>query len=67
LDELGISDILCTSSVRAIKEISPKLIIATGNIDGMVSDLKLSAKVEKKIKIKKIEDLPSTQEVIALN
>ena len=67
LDELGISDILCTSSVKAIKNINPKLIVATGNIDGMVTELKLSSRVEKKIKIKKIEDLPVVQEVIALN
>ena len=67
LDELGISDILCTSSVKAIKDINPKLIVATGNIDGMVTELKLSSRVEKKIKIKKIEDLPAVQEVIALN
>ena len=55
LDELGISDILCTSSVKAIKDINPKIIVATGNIDGMVTELKLSSRVEKKIKIKKIE------------
>lgn len=67
LDELGISDILCTSSVKAIKDINPKIIVATGNIDGMVTELKLSSRVEKKIKIKKIEDLPAIQEVIALN
>lgn len=67
LDDLGIPEILCTSSVKAIKDINPKLIIATGNIDGMVTDLKLSSRAEKKIKIKKIEDLPNMQEVIALN
>lgn len=67
LDDLGISDILCTSSVKAIKDIGPKLIIATGNIDGMVTELKLATKVEKKIKIKKIEDLPNIQEVVVLN
>ena len=39
LDDLGISDILCTSSVRAIREIEPKLVVATGNIDGMVTEL----------------------------
>ena len=66
LDELGVADILCTSSVRAVREISPKLVIATGNIDGMVMELKLSAKTEKKIKIKKIDDLPSVMEVVAL-
>ena len=67
LDELGISDILCTSSTKAVKEISPKLVIATGNVDGMVAELKLSARTEKKIKIKRIEDLPSVQEAVVLN
>ena len=67
LDELGISDILCTSSTKAIREINPKLIIATGNIDGMVTDLKLSVNAVKKVKIKKLEDLPKTQEIIVLN
>ena len=34
LDDLGVADILCTSSVRAVREIEPKLEIAMGNIDG---------------------------------
>ena len=67
LDDIGVSDILCTSSVRAIREIGPKLIVATGNVDGMVAELKLSAHTEKKLKIKRAEDLPTTQEVVVLN
>ena len=67
LDDIGVSDILCTSSVRAIREIGPKLIVATGNVDGMVAELKLSARMEKKLKIKRVEDLPTTQEVVVLN
>ena len=67
LDDLGIADILCTSSVRAVREIEPKLVIATGNIDGMVTDLKLTARVEKKLKIKNKDALPPTLEVVALN
>jgi len=67
LDELGMPDILCTSSVKAIREVSPKLVIATGNVDGMLTELKLDAKLEKKVKIKRPEDLPSVQEVIVLN
>lgn len=66
LDELGVSDILCTSSVRAIREIEPKVVIAMGNIDGMVSELKLSARVEKKYKVKNFDSLPATLEVISL-
>ena len=67
LDDLGISDILCTSSVRAVREISPKLVIAMGNVDGMVTELKLTARTEKKLKVKKPEDLPAAMEVVVLN
>lgn len=67
LDDLGISDILCTSSVRAVREISPKLVIATGNVDGMVTELKLTARTEKKLKVKKVDDLPLALEVVVLN
>lgn len=66
LDELGVSDILCTSSVRAVREIDPKLVVAMGNIDGMVTELKLSARVEKKLKVKNRESLPVALEVVAL-
>ena len=67
LDDLGMSDILCTSSVRAIREIEPKLVIAMGNVDAMVSDLKLTARTEKKLKIKNLDSLPVTKEVVVLN
>ncbi|MBR1802001.1 hypothetical protein IJ768_02110 [Candidatus Saccharibacteria bacterium] len=67
LDDLGISDVLCTTSVRAVREISPKLVIAMGNVDGMVTELKLTAKTEKKLKVKKIDDLPAAMEVVVLN
>ena len=66
LDDI-VADILCTSSVRAIREIEPKLIIAMGNVDSMVSDLKLSAHTEKKLKIKNLDSLPVTKEVVVLN
>ena len=67
LDDLGISDILCTTSVRAVREISPKLVIAMGNVDGMVTELKLTARTEKKVKVKSVDTLPSTMEVVVLN
>ena len=67
LDDLGVSDILCTSSVRAIREIGPKMVISMGNVDGMVSELKLSARTEKKLKIKSLESLPTVQEVVVLS
>lgn len=67
LDDLGVSNILCTSSVRAIREIEPKMVIATGNVDGMVSELKLSARTEKKLKVKNLDSLPVSLEVVVLN
>ena len=67
LDELGIADVLCTSSVRAIREIEPKVVISMGNIDGMVTELKLTARTEKKYKVKNADALPTTLEVVALN
>ena len=66
LDDI-VADILCTSSVRAIREIEPKLIVAMGNVDGMVADLKLSARTEKKLKIKNLDSLPAAKEVVVLN
>ena len=65
LDDI-VADILCTSSVRAVREIEPKLVVAMGNIDGMVTDLKLTARTEKKLKVKNIDSLPTTLEVVAL-
>ena len=62
-----VADILCTSSVRAIREIEPKLIVAMGNVDGMVSELKLTARTEKKLKIKNLDSLSATKEVMVLN
>ena len=67
LDELGVADVLCTSSVRAVREIGPKVAVATGNVDGMVTELKLSARTEKKLKVKKAEALPVALEVVVLN
>ena len=66
LDDL-VADILCTSSVRAIRELEPKLIVAMGNVDGMVTDLKLTARTEKKLKIKNLDSLSATKEVVVLN
>lgn len=66
LDDI-VADILCTSSVRAIREIEPKLIVSMGNVDGMVADLKLTARTEKKLKVKNLDNLPGTKEVIVLN
>ena len=62
-----VADILCTSSVRAIREIEPKLIVAMGNVDGMVSELKLTARTEKKLRIKNLDSLSATKEVVVLN
>lgn len=67
LDELGSIDILCAASTKVVKEVNPKLVIATGNVDGMVTDLKLTARTEKKLKIKNADALPMALEVVVLN
>ena len=66
LDDI-VADILCTSSIRAIREIEPKLVVSMGNVDAMVSELKLSARTDKKIKIKSLDTLPTTKEMVVLN
>lgn len=66
LDDI-VADIICTSSIRAIREIEPKLIISMGNVDAMVSELKLSARSEKKLKVKSLDTLPTTKEVVVLS
>ncbi|MBQ6130326.1 hypothetical protein IJI72_01380 [Candidatus Saccharibacteria bacterium] len=67
LDDLGVADVLCTSSVRAIREIEPKVVVAMGNVDGMVSELKVTARAEKKLKVKNADALPVALEVVALS
>ena len=66
LDELGVSDILCTTSVRAIREIEPKMVVSMGNVDAMVSELKYTARTEKKLKIKNAESIVASKEVVIL-
>jgi len=66
LDDI-VADILCTSSIRAIREIEPKLIVSMGNVDAMVSELKLTARTEKRLKVKSLDSLPTTKEVVVLN
>jgi hypothetical protein len=65
LDDI-VADVLCTSSVRAVREIEPKMVVSMGNIDGMVTDLKLAAKSEKKLKVKNLDTLPKALEVLAI-
>lgn len=66
LDDI-VADILCTSSVRAVREIEPKLVVSMGNVDGMVADLKLTARTEKKLKVKNVDSLPAAKEVVVLS
>ena len=66
LDDI-VADVLCTSSIRAIREIEPKLVVSMGNVDAMVSELKLTARSEKKLKIKSLDSLPATKEVVVLS
>lgn len=65
LDDL-VADVLCTSSVRAVREIAPKVVVAMGNVDGMVTDLKVAPRMEKKLKVKNLAGLPEAMEVVVL-
>jgi hypothetical protein len=38
-----------------------------GNVDAMVAELKLTARSEKKLKVKNLESLPTTKEVVVLS
>lgn len=67
LDDLGVTEVLCTSSTRAVRELEPRLVVSMGNIDGMTSELKLTARVEKKLKIKNFDALPMNLEVVAIS
>lgn len=67
LDDLGVADILCTSSVRAVREIEPKLVVSMGNVDSMVAELKLSARNDKRLKVKSLDSLPTVREIVVLN
>ena len=66
LDDI-VADVLCTSSVRAVREIEPKLVVSMGNVDGMVTELKLTARTEKKLKIKNLDSLTASKEVVVLS
>ena len=66
LDDI-VADVLCTSSVRAVREIEPKLVVSMGNVDGMVTELKLTARTEKKLKIKNLDSLTASKDVIVLS
>lgn len=53
--------------LRAVREIDPKVVVAMGNIDGMVTELKVPVRTEKKLKVKSLETLPLSLDVVALN
>ena len=67
LDELGPIDILVTSSIKAAKEIGPKIVIATDNAEKFAEELKVELKTEKHLKIKNAASLPATLELYKLS
>ena len=42
------------------------MVVSMGNVDGMVSELKYTARTEKKLKIKNAESIVPSKEVIVL-
>ena len=65
LDELGPIDILGTADAKVVSIVEPKIVIPMGNMD--FSEVKASVKVEKKLKIKNANSLPTTLEVYKLD
>jgi hypothetical protein len=66
LDDLGPIDILVTSSVKAAKEVGPKVVIAADQVEKLAEELKVEAKYEKRLKIKSAASLPATLELYKL-
>jgi hypothetical protein len=66
LDELGPIDVLVTASVKAVKEVGPKVVVATEQVEKFAEELKVEVKREKKLKIKNAASLPATLELYKL-
>lgn len=67
LDEFEVSDVLCTSSVRAVREIGPKMVVAMdSSVERMTAELKQEVGQEKKLKIKNRESLPAEMTIVSL-
>ena len=65
LDNLGPVDILGTSNPKTVPIVEPKIVIPMGNMD--IAEIKASIKVEKKLKIKNANSLPTVMEVWKLD
>jgi len=65
LDELGPVDILGAFDPKVVGVVEPKIVIPMGNMDYM--DLKAEVKVDKKLKIKNENSLPSVMEIWKLD
>jgi hypothetical protein len=65
LDELGPVDILGASSVKAVREVSPRIVIPMGNMD--YAELKADVEVGKKLRVKNEGSLPDVLTVYKLD
>ena len=65
LDELGPIDILGTNSTKVVNIVMPKIVIPLGTLD--FSEIKGEVKVEKRLKIKNSNSLPSTLTIYKLD
>ena len=67
LDDLGPIDILVTSSIKAAKEVGPKIIVAMDNVEKFEEEFKAEVKREKRLKIKNAASLPAALEIYRLS
>ena len=65
LDELGPIDILGTNSTKVVNIVAPKVVIPLGTLD--FSEIKAEVKVEKKLKVKNTNSLPSVLTIYKLD
>jgi len=66
LDDMGPIDILATQSVKAIKEVGPKIAVVTANAKMIADEMHVELKYEKRLKIKSETSLPAALEVYQL-
>jgi len=66
LDDLGPIDVLITSSVKAVKEVSPKIVVVMAGEEKFEEEFKIELKHEKRLKIKNATSLPVALEIYKL-
>ncbi len=65
LDNLGPVDILATSNAKTVPVVEPKVVVPMGNMD--FAEIKASVKMDKHVKVKSANSLPTVMEIWKLD